>query len=83
MDVYEGDLSLMKAEYITLDGELVKRGLSEEIVCDIALHVSTGLSYMNRLGYAHCDVKPENVLWKRSTTSQCGYHFSVSDFGKV
>lgn len=84
MDLYEGDLlSLMKAEYITVDGELVKRGLSEETVCDIALHVSAGLAYMNHLGYAHCDLKPENVLWKRSTTSQSGYHFSVSDFGNA
>ncbi len=84
MDLYEGDLlSLMKAEYITVDDELVKRGLSEEIVCDVALHVSAGLSYINRLGYAHCDLKPENILWKKSTTSQSGYHFSVSDFGNA
>ena len=84
MDLYEGDLlSLMKAEYITVDDDIVKRGLSEEIVCDIALHVSAGLAYMNHLGYAHCDLKPENILWKRSTTSQSGYHFSISDFGNA
>jgi serine/threonine protein kinase len=77
MDLYDGCLlDLMRNKD---EDEVVRLG--EEIVQDVARHISLGLSYMNECGLVHGDLKPENILWKRSATSKSGYHFALADFG--
>ena len=85
MCCYEGNLlDLMESQH-TEDavGAIILNALPEAVVKDIALHTSLGLAYIGTLGYSHCDIKPENILWKTSKDTPSGYHFSVADFGNV
>jgi len=78
MDLYEGCLlDLMRDKE---DSEIILP-LDEITVLDVARHISLGLSYMNFCRISHCDVKPENILWRRSSSSTSGYHFVLADFG--
>lgn len=38
--------------------------------------VLNGLSFLHAQGYVHMDIKPENILFKRSQ-----YRYKIADFG--
>jgi serine/threonine protein kinase len=78
MDLYEGCLlDLMRDE----NNRDVIIQLDEKIVRNVARDISLALSYMNKCGIVHGDIKPENILWQRNRFSPSGYHFALADFG--
>lgn len=58
-------------------------GLDEDIVCDVARDVANGIAFMRSKGFSHCDLKMENILYKRVTDSISGYRFLIADFGNA
>lgn len=47
--------------------------VGEENIWRLILHISSALTEIHQQGYAHCDVKPSNILWT-------GEKFLLSDF---
>ena len=85
MPLYQGTLlDLMEAKHVVQsNGDLILHPLPEVVVKDVARQISLAIAYMNTLGWSHCDVKPENILWKRNIFTPSGYHFSLADFGNA
>ena len=85
MPLYKGTLlDLMEAKHVVQsNGDLILHPLPEVVVKDVARQISLAIAYMNTLGWSHCDVKPENILWKRNIFTPSGYHFSLADFGNA
>ena len=85
MQLYQGTLlELMEAKHVVQsNGELVLHPLPEVVVKDVARQISLAIAYMNTLGWSHCDIKPENILWKRNIFTPSGYHFSLADFANA
>jgi serine/threonine-protein kinase len=58
-----------------------KRGkLSPKETLEILKHIVKGLTYLHSKGYIHFDIKPENVLGKRSRE---GIIWKLGDFGLI
>jgi serine/threonine protein kinase len=55
-------------------------GLPSEQFNRFALQITSALVHMHNLGYAHCDLKPENVLITNSNGLKCA---KLSDFGSA
>jgi serine/threonine protein kinase len=68
MELYEGSLF----ELLPLD---------EDQAIDMAKHITLALIFMDEHNIAHCDLRPENILYKESKKTNSGYHFSITDFG--
>lgn len=89
MPLYKGTLlELMEAQHVLSDpsdpdSDLILNPLPEVVVKDVARQISLAIAYMNTLGFSHCDVKPENILWKRNIFTPSRYHFSLADFGNA
>jgi serine/threonine protein kinase len=85
MQLYQGTLlELMEAKHVVQsNGDLILHPLPEVVVKDVARQISLAIAYMNTLGWSHCDIKPENILWKRNIFTPSGYHFSLADFGNA
>ncbi|PNP39232.1 hypothetical protein TGAMA5MH_08909 [Trichoderma gamsii] len=83
---YDDDASnlYIAMEYLPL-GDLQKymdkhRLIDETNVREISFQVLEGLSYMHREGFAHRDIKPDNVLI-RSQPPMNNWWVKISDFG--
>jgi hypothetical protein len=64
-------------EYLT-GGDLksrIRRGMSPKTVLAVARQIASALAFAHSKGYVHRDVKPENVLFRDSTTAV------LTDFG--
>lgn len=63
-------------------GDLSSRSIpkegKEEFIARMFVHVFRALSYLNTLGIAHRDVKPENFLWSSTDPNA---DIKVTDFG--
>ncbi|GIX63751.1 calcium-dependent protein kinase CDPK2B [Babesia caballi] len=63
-------------------GDLTSRPIQEknkeETVARMFVHIFRSLSYINTLGIAHRDVKPENFLW---TSTDPDAEIKIADFG--
>ena len=85
MQLYQGTLlELMEAKHVVQsNGDLILNPLPEVVVKDVARQISLAIAYMNTLGMSHCDIKPENILWKRNIFTPSGYHFGLADFANA
>lgn len=54
---------------------------SESQLIRLLRHVSSGLSELHRLGFAHVDLKPDNILTRASDTDAHQAHYVIADFG--
>lgn len=86
VDVEEnGDLITTKMDGTLLDlinsYKYVRKCIPELVLMDMTRHVLLGLSFLSKHNIVHCDLKPENILYKRTSNTQSGYQFVVSDLG--
>ncbi len=70
------------------DGNLLellqeRDGLEIEIVKDLALDVGRAIQFMRSKNLSHCDIKPENILYKKDQSKKSGFRFLVADFGNA
>jgi len=60
--------------------DLLREGLDEKTLFTMISHVCMGLMHIKRCGFNHCDLKPDNILYKKIGE---GYHFAICDFGNA
>ena len=56
-------------------------GLAEETVIDIGAQVASALAHMHARGFAHCDIKPDNVLLAETFSPHGANLIKLVDFG--
>ncbi|ORM40879.1 Calcium-dependent protein kinase 2 [Babesia sp. Xinjiang] len=61
-----------------LSSRKIPKEFREETVARMFVHVFRALSYINTLGVAHRDVKPENFMWANSSPDA---DVKITDFG--
>ncbi|KAK2195388.1 bifunctional Protein kinase [Babesia duncani] len=61
-----------------LTSRKIEESSKEEMIAHMFLHIFRALSYVNCMGIAHRDVKPENFLW---TDSSPNASIKLADFG--
>ncbi|KAF2619173.1 hypothetical protein F2Q68_00039045 [Brassica cretica] len=71
----EGSLSAFMDYY-------ADRKLSEPLIKDFTWMILEGLVSVHGHGYAHCDIKPDNLLVFPCSSSE-GYEIKISDFGSA
>eukprot|EP00971_Amphidinium_carterae_P033326 656214-Amphidinium_carterae.1 len=79
------DMSAMVMEQA--DGTLHEQSLAGDALLQVAWALASTLSALNKAGFIHGDVKPENVLWKDAPSNVQHQHSSLrgwvllTDFG--
>ncbi|CAN7131519.1 unnamed protein product [Brassica rapa subsp. narinosa] len=71
----EGSLSAFMDKY-------ADRKLPEPLIKDFTWMILQGLVSVHGHGYAHCDIKPDNLLVFPCSSSE-GYEIKISDFGSA
>ena len=69
MEEMDGDISDLSLEKLGVKG-----------VFDLLRQASAGLKYIHMKGYAHQDIKPENILYKKTGNS---YIYKIADLGSI
>lgn len=67
---------------LTLEEVLRGKNLNDEVLCQFAIDIAEGLSFLYGNGIeAHGDLKPSNILVKK--INNCRYAVKLSDFGLI
>lgn len=55
--------------------------LGEKWLCSIAKQLLQAVTYLHDHGHVHCDIKPQNILYKSSPTEDGKIEIRLADFG--
>ncbi|KAG0566238.1 hypothetical protein KC19_7G048400 [Ceratodon purpureus] len=76
-------MELMDCDLHTFTEQRVKDGLplSDDEVVYIATEIARGMQHIHKSGYVHRDLKPQNVLIKKSLVTSFHVVVKIADFG--